>query len=117
MSNIHGAPPRSGSRAHRMNFLPRCLYAILAIPTVIAQLARMQVGLDPDQSSDLSGGLGGQALSTKQSGTLTAAVSGCLSPVTLAQVGFDGSDSAALEVMRNGNRAALHPSWLRWRTD
>jgi hypothetical protein len=83
-----------------MNFLPRCLFAILLIFTVMAQLARLQNGLEPDRATDLSGGLarlGGEMLTTKPSGGVTAVVSGCPMPVTLVQVGFNGSDNVSLD--------------------
>jgi hypothetical protein len=85
-----------------MNFLPRCVFAILLILAVMAQLARLQIDLEPDRASDLSGQLarlGGEILSTKPSGAATVAVSGCRNPVTLVQVGFNGGVDVSLDVM------------------
>ena len=83
-----------------MNFLPRCVFAILLILAAMAQLARLQIDLDPDRGSDLSDRLAkldGGILSTNQSRATTAIVSGCLNPVTLLKIGFNGSASGSLD--------------------
>jgi hypothetical protein len=89
---VHDRPLQDGNHDTQFAVKPAVRQPIsapgLAIPLILAamaQLARLQIDLDPDRGSDLSGRLaklGGEILTTNQSGATTPVVSGCRNPVT-----------------------------------
>jgi len=94
-----------------MKLLLRGVFASLLILGLAAQAARVSSGTKSDEATNLTDGLarlGGRLLATTPSGALTVVVSDCPDPITLAQVGFDGSHDDLLEASRATNTVSRY---------